>query len=79
MDRRCCCLAMAEVRKRYPNYLPKIEKACTRSWEAPIVEPDALEKTVVKMVTEAGYYKNWEKALETQGVALVLGNIWGES
>ena len=70
MDTRCGCLAMAEVRKMYPDYLPNI---------APVVEPETLEKTIVRMVTEASHYKNWEKALGTQGVALVLGNIWGES
>lgn len=61
---------MAEVRKMYPEYLPKI---------APVIEPAMLEKTIVKMVTEASYYRNWEKALGTEGVILVLGNIWGES
>lgn len=79
MNKRCSCLAMAEVRRRYPEYLPPIEMADKLDGEAPVTKPGALENEIFNMVTMAGHYKNWEKALGTKGIALVLGNMEAES
>ena len=70
---------MAEVRRRCSDYLPPIEKARTKHSNAPVVKPGQLEEDVLNMVTMASHYKNWERALGTPGVALVLGNIEGET
>jgi hypothetical protein len=79
MNWRCSCLAIAEVRRKHPNYLPDVDSAFKERYGAPVIDADTLKKTVADMVTTAGHYKNWEKELGTQGVALVLGNFWYES
>lgn len=70
---------MAEVRKKYPRYLPKIDNAFEAQYGAPPIDAETLKKTVDVMVTAAGHYRNWENQLGTAGVALVLGHVWDES
>jgi hypothetical protein len=72
---------MLEVRRIHPNYLPQVEKSYADKHGAlPIeIEIDKLRKTVADMVNDASHYNNWEKELGTQGVALVLGNVWAET
>lgn len=70
---------MAEVRRKHPSYLPHVDSAYKERYGAPAIDADTLKKRVADMVTAAGHYRNWEKELGTQGVALVLGNSWPES
>jgi hypothetical protein len=79
MNRRCDCRAILEVRKINPNYLPQVGSIDAAMWGKPPMEMDKLKKTVADMVNDASHYNNWEKALGTKGVALVLGNIWAET
>lgn len=70
---------MLEVLKINPNYLPQVGSIdAAKCGEIPM-ELGTLRKTVADMVTDASHYNNWEKALGTKGVALVLGNIWAET
>lgn len=80
MNRRCCCLAIAEVRRRRPDYLPQVPNTNVQREGAPVIDADALDKIVTDMTIAAGHYKNWEKELGVRGgIALVLGNRWPES
>lgn len=70
---------MAEVVRKHPNYLPRVENINAHHHGAFDAEKDTLKKTVADMVTAASYYKNWERELKTPGVALVLGEKWPET